>query len=133
MEFPAGMESLVPLRDFVLNRARGLSLPGEVVFRIDLVLEELAVNVFRYAYPPGTPDVVRVGCGQADDSFRLVIEDHGDPFDPLERSGPEIVPDVERSTVGGLGIHLVKEMSDGLRYRREGNANILEIVFGLER
>lgn len=133
LELPAGHESFPPLRDHVLSRGAELSLAGEMLARIELVLEEMLVNVIEYAYPqpsPTGPGPVRVGCGlDGQGRFRLVIEDHGPAFNPLERPSPDVLADMDERQVGGLGIFLALEMADSLGYRRAGDVNSLTASF----
>ena len=44
---------------------------------------------------------------------------------PLETAEPDIETPIEERQLGGLGIHLVKNMVDLAEYRREGDRNIL--------
>jgi serine/threonine-protein kinase RsbW len=125
---PAARESLPRLREFVLSRARDRS--PAVITRIDLVLEELLVNIFDYAYGAAAPGMVEVACqGTAGEDFVLEIRDWGRPFDPLARPAPDVGLDLAQREVGGLGIHLVREMSRSRQYRREGDCNVLEVAF----
>jgi anti-sigma regulatory factor (Ser/Thr protein kinase) len=129
LEMPATRASLAPLRAFVLARAEELA--PAVAVKIDLVLEELLLNIFDYAYEPDSPGTVAVACAPgADGGFVLRIRDRGRPFDPLARPAPDLDRDLARREVGGLGILLVREMSRSQTYRHEQGANVLEIVFG---
>lgn len=133
LELPAGHESFTSLRDHVLNQGTELSLAGETLARIELVLEEMLVNVIEYAYPrpsPTGPGPVRVGCGlDGQGRFTLVIEDQGPAFNPLERPSPDVLADMDERQVGGLGIFLALEMADDLGYRRTGDRNSLTASF----
>ncbi len=131
LQRPAVRASLEALRQFVLAQARGLA--PAVTQKIDLVIEELLLNIFDYAYPPGPPGAVEVACApQAGGGFVLQVRDWGRPFDPLAGPGPDLDLDLEQRAVGGLGILLVREMSRSQQYRREGDSNVLEIVFAPE-
>ena len=96
--------------------------PG-LTFKVNLVLEELGINVINYAYDDGLHyfDITLIS-----ESDRLTIEitDDGRPFNPLEDGRrPDINASVEDRPIGGLGIHLVREMTDDIRYRREFSKN----------
>lgn len=128
LTLPATDESFARLREFVLDQASGLS--PELVFKIDLVVEELLLNIINYAYEPDQPGTVDVECEvEAGRGFVLRLRDHGKPFNPLARPDPDLDLGLEDRNVGGLGIFLVKEMSLSQEYRRYGDINILEIVF----
>ena len=53
--------------------------------------------------------------------------DRGVPFDPLQRTDPDVSLGAEERAVGGLGIFLVKKTMDALEYRYEDGCNILTI------
>ena len=55
----------------------------------------------------------------------LTVTDDGHPFDPREVPEPDIQLPVEERPVGGLGIHLLRKMSDRMEYGREGGRNRL--------
>jgi serine/threonine-protein kinase RsbW len=66
--------------------------------------------------------------------IRLVVEDEGvsgevaddgKPFDPLAAPKPDTTLPVEQRPIGGLGIHLVRELMDDVSYLRDGGRNRL--------
>jgi anti-sigma regulatory factor (Ser/Thr protein kinase) len=55
------------------------------------------------------------------------VEDDGQPFSLLEAPEPDTTKPLEKRTVGGLGILLVRQLMDGLDYKRQGDRNLLSI------
>ena len=55
----------------------------------------------------------------------MEFEDRGREFNPLEIEEPDLDTPIENRQLGGLGIHLVRQMMDEAKYRREGDKNIL--------
>lgn len=131
---PASLEKLKDFQAFVLGWAKDFGLPAEVGGKLELVMEELAVNVINYAYPDGRGDL-EIQCLLDENGgkrrFCVKLKDWGAPFDPLNRDTPDTEQDIEERPVGGLGIFLVREMSDSLDYEREGDANVLTFCFDL--
>ncbi len=131
---PASLDKLKDFQAFVVGWANNFGLPAEVGGKLELVMEELAVNVINYAYPDGHGDV-EIEC-LLDDSgdkrrFCVKLRDWGAPFDPLTKDDPDTGQDIDERPIGGLGIFLVREMSDSLGYEREGDANVLTFCFDL--
>jgi|YNPNPStandDraft_1061719.scaffolds.fasta_scaffold00174_4 serine/threonine-protein kinase RsbW len=126
VRLPARMESLEQFRSFVLARLTRWGFPQTLAARADVVLEEVLVNIFRYAYTPGDGEV-ELRCCREGDGFCMSFHDTGRPFNPLDWPLPDLSDDIEKRTVGGLGIHLVRRLADDMRYRREGDANVLTI------
>ena len=58
----------------------------------------------------------------------ITIIDDGVPFNPLPTQPPDTQCGVEKRKVGGLGIHLVKQLMDHLNYRREKGLNIVTLI-----
>ena len=128
IRMPARLESLYPLMEVVRSSARQTGAGDERIGEIDLVLEELLVNIFSYAYPDEPGDVAIV-C-RPDDAGRLLVEitDRGIPFDILTRKDPDVKADVNERNIGGLGLFLVKQLVQDIRYRREGGKNIVTLI-----
>ncbi len=93
---------------------------------LELIAEELLTNVARAAQGRG-PVRASVQCTLAPHEITLVFRDDAAPFDPLARATPQLADEVEGRTVGGLGIHLVRELADHIRYERIHGENVLEI------
>jgi anti-sigma regulatory factor (Ser/Thr protein kinase) len=130
LRLPAKMEYLETFRSYVLEKAEKWGIDPETLFKIELVLEELLTNVIHYAYVDGDNGDVEVQCFLEDNiRFHLSIHDWGKPFDPLGREDPDLTKGVNDREIGGLGIHLVRQMADQVSYRREVNSNILNLYF----
>lgn len=92
---------------------------------VELIAEELLTNIERAAR--GRRMHVEVTCSLTARHIALVFRDDGAPFDPLARDAPELGEDAGSRSVGGLGIHIVRELADDIRYTRVGHENVLEI------
>jgi serine/threonine-protein kinase RsbW len=125
---PARLDNLYPLLGFVTSCARRQGAGQERIREIELVMEELLVNIFTYAYPDRPGDVAIV-C-RPDDAGRLLVEiaDDGIPFNILTRGQPDLDSGIEERSVGGLGIFFVRRLVQEIRYRRAGGRNILTLT-----
>ena len=101
------------------------SLASELVFRVNLVLEEIITNVISYAYADESEHEIFVRLSWKEPDMKIQVEDDGRPFDPLKAPPPEIAKPLDERQVGGLGIHLVRQMMDEVEYRRENGKNRL--------
>lgn len=100
--------------------------PPDLTFKVNLVLDELSVNVVSYG---GGANEIEVSLASDADVVRVEIADDGQPFDPLnEAPDPDIDASLEDRQIGGLGIHLVREMMDELHYSRENGRNRLAMI-----
>jgi len=96
--------------------------------QLTLVGEELAYNIFSYAYDntPGTFSVKILICPK-ESKVTMEFRDEGKPFNPLEAPTPELDLHISERKIGGLGIMLSKELTDRQIYRYENGQNVLQI------
>ena len=120
------MQSLEQFTDFVQGGAREAELAESQLMKLDLVLEEVLVNVFRYAYSEGQVGEVAVGYTvPSANRLRVDVCDSGREFNPLNNEDPDLTLSLADRPVGGLGVYLVKRMAESVNYRREDGKNIL--------
>lgn len=101
-------------------------LPDDARFAFELVLEEMFMNVVMHgSLPEGPPCVVEVSLEVVGDSVVMGIADNGLPFDPLAMENPDTAAPMEERRVGGLGVYLVREMMDSVRYQHIESRNHL--------
>lgn len=92
-------------------------------YALRLVLEELLVNIARYASATGDVAVrVETDAG----TIRVRIDDDGVPFDPTAVAPPAAPTSLVSAPVGGLGLKMVRSSVRRFGYRREGGRNVVE-------
>ena len=104
------------------------------MFQLQLALDEAVANIVDYAYgeATGMPISITADVSVADDGSReltIRLIDHGFAFDPLAEA-PEVDTTLgaEERPIGGLGIFLIKQMMDKLKYERAGEENVLTMI-----
>ena len=123
----AEIKNLDEVTDFVLRRLADCD--NKVKMQIRLAVEEIFVNISSYAYDPSVgPAEVR--CEVLEDPLRVVIQflDGGKPFDPLAKPDADTSEEALMERVGGLGILLVKETMDDVKYDYKDGKNVLTIL-----
>ncbi len=123
---PARLESLEGLVKSATGSALQWGLAAERLYAVELVTEEAVVNVLKYAYPQGEGKV-RLKCIGDRDRFVIEVTDWGVPFDATAQPDPDLTRPLEERPVGGLGIHLIKKMTDEMSYTREDGRNVLRL------
>ncbi len=114
--------------EFFKNFHTALCLPKESVCQCELALEEILVNIIHYAYPDGNPGDLELRLGYKDNQLTFETRDSGVEFDSCKASTPDTSIPVEERQIGGLGIHLVRNIVDNMSYRRENDRNILTMM-----
>ncbi|MGD8695154.1 MAG: ATP-binding protein [Syntrophobacterales bacterium] len=128
LKLPADISNLRDFVEFVSRCAeeQGVS-PGRIT-EIGVATEEVLVNICSYAYQDQVGEV-KITCLLDDESrFIIEFEDTGIPFDVHRLDAPDLTDDIAERQVGGLGVFIIKELMDEVKYRREDNKNILRLV-----
>ena len=105
-----------------------IGLPDELNMSINLALEEAVSNVMLYAYPDTNSGRVLVEAEKTADRVTFIISDSGVAFDPTKQKEADITLSVEERAIGGLGIHLVRQLMDDIHYERKDEKNVLTLV-----
>ena len=100
-------------------------LPQELAMDVTLALEEVFLNVVQHGYLDVAEHEILVRLALERGNVALTVEDDGVPFNPLDSPPPDTNLPVEQREIGGLGIHLVQRVMDGIEYAREGQHNRL--------
>jgi phosphoserine phosphatase RsbU/P len=94
-----------------------------------VIVEELVCNVMDHGATAGV-DTLRLGMTIDGACVTLDIRDNGPAYDPLARPAPDLDADIDERPIGGLGIHLVRELAQDARYQREPGWNRVRVVLG---
>ena len=121
------IQELERLEPFLDNFFKQNKIDPSLLPSVNLALEEALANVIMYAYPEGVQGEVTLTAKVADNTIRMEISDMGIPFNPLQHQEANLDVSLEERQVGGLGIHLIKEIMDEGEYAREGERNVLKM------
>jgi anti-sigma regulatory factor (Ser/Thr protein kinase) len=125
----ADITELEKLNGFIGRELDASNCPQRVRNHIELAVEEIFVNISRYAYTGTEKKDVTVECHAENSPEKMTIilsfTDYGVPFDPTKTEGPDISLPLEEREEGGLGLLIVKKTTDTIHYRRENGANRL--------
>lgn len=123
----ASLPSFQAAFDQVCTRA---GLAAEIRNDLQVVLDEVCSNVFKHAYArtadqdTAMPGTLRLIVHRLPAAIELTFIDQGQAFDPLSLPPPDLTLPLDERPLGGLGIHLVRQMTDHQSYRHspaEGN------------
>lgn len=101
--------------------------------QINLAIEEAVVNVMNYAYPAGTKGDITIEAKANKTEMFIIISDMGTPFDPTAKAEVDITLSAEDRSIGGLGIHLIRQIMDNINYERVDGHNILTLMKKLNK
>ena len=122
------LDALEPARLAMAAYLAPAELSPNVVFKLELVLEETFMNLLWHAFKDGAEHVVELTVQPAADEVVLGFVDDGVPFDPTVAADPPRPASMAEAPLGGRGLALVRRAAKRIEYRRSGAHNHLHIA-----
>ena len=119
------LSELERLSQAVAAWCRENSVIADVEYQLNLALDEIVSNVIRHGWKDEGEHQLFVQVSRTESELTVEVEDDAAPFNPLEVPAPDISLPLQDRPIGGLGIHLVRQIMDGLEYRRQDGNNLL--------
>jgi anti-sigma regulatory factor (Ser/Thr protein kinase) len=121
---------LVKIREVVKDAATQAPFDEREVSRIVLAVDEAVSNIIEHAYEePASGGDIRIVLDVDSSRFEVVIMDSGHEFDPSLVDVPDIAEHVRRGKKKGLGIFLMRQIMDEVKYTFiQGLRNELRMV-----
>ncbi len=124
--FKADVKELDNLFEYSSSVLKQLYFNNRDIIMINTALEEVFVNVAKYAYDgDGTVEII---LSRDRDRVTFIFKDNGKKFNPLEREDPNINATSDEREIGGLGIYMVKKIMDEVSYEYINNQNVLTMI-----
>ncbi len=136
---PAKLGSLKKAYDFIFN-----NIPesyNSIRLKIELVMEELLVNIFKYAYLDENGNKIEdceieickeIVNYELEECLKITIRDWGIKFDPFSEAPiPNLSLDVNSRPIGGLGVHFIKNITRNYQYTYLDKSNIVDLYFSV--
>jgi serine/threonine-protein kinase RsbW len=122
---------LAELKDLCLHceeLGQSFGLSERFIFQTNLALDELFTNIVTYGFKDKEEHRITINITVDQKALTLCIEDDGVPFDPIHAPEPDLTCSMEDAKVGGLGIHLIKNIMDEIKYSRVDGKNVLHLT-----
>ena len=110
-------EKLIFVREFVSEAARKFGFDDEGVSKIALAVDEACTNVIKHSYNYATNKEIEINIVTKKSTFEVVIVHQGKSFDPAGVKAPDMKEYLSHYRRGGLGMHLMRSLMDGVEYR----------------
>jgi sigma-B regulation protein RsbU (phosphoserine phosphatase) len=124
---PNDTQEVPRLAAFVDEVCEAIGFSPAVTMQMNLALEEAVVNVMKYAYPIGTHGNLTIEAQANDVRLKFTIIDSGKPFDPTVKADVDLSLSVQERPIGGLGIHIIRQIMDSINYERLDGHNVLTL------
>lgn len=148
LSVPASMDFWETVYDWLLGVIMPWGCEEQTFRQIGIAVEELFTNIVSYAYENherAESEESENTEGQRELSLsekRILVEaqvdgsplrvtirltDRGTPFDPFQRKDPDFQIPFDERPVGGLGIYMVKQFMDHVKYERLDGCNRITV------
>jgi len=114
------------LSDFLASYAKTYMIPDDIYNDLRLVLEEAFVNIASYAFTKGDTQTITVEINSTTEEISITFRDAGIAFDPLTMTEDRI--ETDDHSKGGMGIHIIKSLTDHQKYCRVGHSNVFTVT-----
>lgn len=127
--FTASFSDFDSMMSYIRDAIKGVSHLLNKGSQFEVAIEEALVNVIKYAYrPPEGIVKIEYGMSEGNKDFVVKIIDRGSPFNPLKSEGLISPVSLESQSLGGLGIHFIRKMSDSVDYEYIAECNVLTLT-----
>ena len=123
----ARLAEITRVADRVASFGRDQRIPTHAVNDMNVVLDEVISNIVQHGGEEARAHLIEIRLGHTGDRFFAEVRDHGKPFDPVAHVIKAPRRDVKR-TPGNLGLLFMRALMDEVRYKREGENNILFVA-----
>ena len=124
---PNDVKVVPQLTDFVSEVCEDVGFDEMTTMQMNVAIEEAVVNVMNYAYPKGERGDVTIKVASNGMRLKFTIIDCGKPFDPTVQAEVDTTLPASERPIGGLGIHLVRQIMDSISYERLNGFNVLTL------
>ncbi len=128
IEFDSKIENITFVRSFLRTLGNTYRLSRNLIYKVELAVEEAVTNIIRHGYPDKQPGKIRLEIVLRHFSLTVVVIDHGREFDPRQVGNPDLNQYVQVGKIGGLGVIMIKKLIDVIDYRVTDRGNELYLI-----
>ena len=127
MQFQANLTGMQQALSYIEKTIQLYSFPLRKDKQIAIIADELVSNIIRYAYPMNQGYfLVKIKIKK--NKIKLQFCDYGIPFNPLLKEVSHVQESYQTRPIGGLGIHIVKQLASRIKYKRKKGKNIVTVI-----
>ncbi len=120
---------IVRAADFVDRYTAAHNINSLVSHRINVVLDDVLSNIISHGYDDTEGHHITLELDLGSDRLDVVVTDDGRAFDPLSQPAQDTTADLESMEIRGMGIEILRQLTDEVSYRRHADQNILTLSF----
>jgi len=126
--FPRGEKLTSRVLEWLQHTLQQLAVPPAIHMELALVAEEIVTNADKYAELPAGA-AIELTVEATTRAITLQVRDRGTAFNPLQQSRRSTLgASIDSAEIGGLGVHLITQLTDEQDYRRVDGHNVLRVT-----
>jgi sigma-B regulation protein RsbU (phosphoserine phosphatase) len=119
------LEEITRVNDAINSFAARHGMDTKMRRQLNVVFDELLNNTISYGYEDEDEHEIELTIAVSGGRLYATISDDGKPFNPFDSAAPDTDLAVEDRPIGGLGVHLVRNVMDRVSYERRGENNVV--------
>lgn len=116
------------ITSFVGEAAAAAGMNDDEAFHCRMAVDEACTNIIEHAYGGEDLGAIEITCTIDSGACSIQIVDHGRPFDPNHVPPPTFGNNLDEVRPGGIGLHLMRQMMNEVRFEFEGDRNLLTML-----
>lgn len=129
-KFARSYDSLAEIFAFTEAYFEAEDVADAVRYPVHFAVEELFTNMVKYN--PGNDNEILLDVDLDNDAVRVTLTDYDvDAFDVTKKRTVDTRSPVEKRSVGGLGLHLIRHMVDTLDYHYANRQSRITFTKGM--
>ena len=127
--FPGRFDSLAAINQFVTRVAETAGLGTKAIYAVQMAVDEACSNIIEHAYGGEGRGPIECTCLVHDDQLIVILGDYGCPFDPSSVPRPNLCPNLDKRSSGGLGLFFIRQLMDHVLFEsKPGAGNTLTLI-----
>jgi serine/threonine-protein kinase RsbW len=124
----AELASLAVFRAFVQASCAAHGVDEDVVWALQLAVDEAAANVIQHGYEGLNPGSISLELRISPRQVNVRLTDYGHPFEPDSAPAPDVDAPLEARAPGGFGLFFIYSTMDAVDYTTSEEGNILSLT-----
>jgi anti-sigma regulatory factor (Ser/Thr protein kinase) len=130
--FERSFDSLAPIFEFTARFAEQEDFEPSLRYAVDFTIEELFTNMVKYN-PRGGSDIAIALESDGHVFVGEIVDDDSDRWDVTAAPDADTALGAAERRPGGLGLHLIRRVMDGISYMHEGRQSIITFKRALRK
>lgn len=118
---------LTKVREFIMAKANNAFSNFDKINKLVIAVDEACSNLIHHTFNYNENENICINTYIENSSFVVEIKDKGEPFNPIQLDSVNMKEYLNEFKKGGLGVHIIKLVSDDIEYIEKTDENSFNI------